>query len=502
MPTDTRTAARRSGKPIAAIVSQGIVAGSSLLLQLIAYFQLGEDGLGRFAVLFGILITVNSIQSGWLGDSLTVLDRFDPGIRRALVRSQLAIVGLVFVSTTILATFIGGIGDTTAVLFGIASVAWVVEETLRRLLIARRDFTNLVINDAAFAIGSFGLVGFVALTGGDFTIETLVLALLAGAVVAIGVGVVQLPSHELSRGLLGPSRMREMASFAVWRAAQIGLRPGSQTIVRFVIIAVASEAALGQLEAARLLLAPVLTVVNGADITGLYTPEAVESGAVETEEPQAAFGREPDEKAKLRFSTTKPADHDLTEFVNGVNAARVEAGTEPVEFDAKFQENWLGGLLSWVVLFGIIALFWVFILRRMGGPGQQVLNIGKNKATLGVGIVNLDRKPLAAGQDVLGAEGIAVDRVFHGGDQHAQLQRQAKRHDHMRKPHDSGCTTHVFFHQAHGATGLDIQPASVKTHALTYQGQLWPCVAPTHIQQARRARGGTANGMDHRKIGG
>jgi|GEM_PF-509277 len=276
MPTDSRSSSRRSGKPLAAVASQGIVAGSSLLLQLIAYFKLGEDGLGRFAVLFGILITVNSIQSGWLGDSLTVLDRFDPGIRRALVRSQLAIVGLVFVSTTILATFIGGIGDTTAVLFGIASVAWVVEETLRRLLIARRDFTNLVINDAAFAIGSFGLVGFVALTGGDFTIETLVLALLAGAVVAIGVGVVQLPSHELSRGLLGPSRMREMASFAVWRAAQIGLRPGSQTIVRFVIIAVASEAALGQLEAARLLLAPVLTVVNGAGVYLLptYTEQA------------------------------------------------------------------------------------------------------------------------------------------------------------------------------------------------------------------------------------
>ncbi|WP_218827659.1 ATP-dependent zinc metalloprotease FtsH [Rubricoccus marinus] len=124
------------------------------------------------------------------------------------------------------------------------------------------------------------------------------------------------------------------------------------------------------------------TVVNGADITGLYTPEAVENEVVETEEPQAAFGREPDEKARLRFSTTKPADHDLTEFVNTVNAAREEAGTEPVEFAAKFQENWLGGLLSWVVLFGIIAIFWIFILRRMGGPGQQVLNIGKNKATL------------------------------------------------------------------------------------------------------------------------
>ena len=124
------------------------------------------------------------------------------------------------------------------------------------------------------------------------------------------------------------------------------------------------------------------TVVNGVDITGLYTEAAVEAGAVQVEEPQGSFGREPDAKARLRFRTTKPADHDLTEYVNTINSAREEAGQEPIGFAAEFRENWLGGLLSWVVLFGLIAVFWIFILRRMGGPGQQVLNIGKNKATL------------------------------------------------------------------------------------------------------------------------
>ena len=266
--------AGRSGKPLAAVTSQGIVAGSSLLLQLVALWKLGDRGLGQFALLFGILITINSIQSGWLGDSLTVLDRFDPGIRRALVRSQLAIVGLVFGASTLLALPVGGVDRTTAVLFGVASAAWAIEETMRRLLIARREFHRLVVNDAAFALGSFGLVGFVLATGGTFELETLVLALLAGAVVAIAVGVMQLPTVELSRGILGRSQMREVASFAVWRAAQVGLRPGSQTIVRFAVVWVASEAALGQLETARLLLAPVLTVVNGAGVYLLPTYSA------------------------------------------------------------------------------------------------------------------------------------------------------------------------------------------------------------------------------------
>lgn len=264
-------AADRRSRPVAAILSQGIVAGSSLVLQLIALRELGTDGLGAFAVLFGILITINSVQSGWLGDSLTVLDRFDPGIRRALVRSQVTIVVLVFVFSTVLSLPVAGVDRTTAVLFGLASVAWVIEETMRRLLIARREFWKLVANDAAFACGSFGLVGFVLVTGGTFTLETLVVALLAGAIVSIGLGVTQLPTVELSRGMLGPSRMRDVASFAVWRSAQVGLRPGSQALVRAIVIGAASYEALGQLEAARLLLAPVLTVVNGAGVYLLPT---------------------------------------------------------------------------------------------------------------------------------------------------------------------------------------------------------------------------------------
>jgi O-antigen ligase len=267
---------RRSGKPLAALASQAIVAGSSLVLQIIAFRQLGPGDPGKFALLLGILVTVNSVQSGWLGDSLTVLDRFDPGIRRSLLRSQVAIILLVFGVTTVLALPISGVDRNTALLFGFASTAWALEETVRRLLIARREFNKLVGNDTAFAVGSFGLIGFVLATGGTFTLETLVLALLAGAVVAIGIGVVQLPAYELSRGMLGPSRMREVASFGMWRAAQVGLRPGSQTLIRAVVIIAASEVALDRLEAARLLVAPMLTIVNGAGVYLLptYTAQA------------------------------------------------------------------------------------------------------------------------------------------------------------------------------------------------------------------------------------
>ncbi len=175
---------RAASRPLGALISQGIVAAASLGLQLIAFSQLGAGGLGSFSLLFGILITVNSIQSGWIGDSLTVLDRFEPGYRRALIQSQVLAIGLTFVVTTVVSLPVGGVGLNTAVLFGLASTAWVIEETMRRLLIARREFWKLAANDAAFAIGSLTLVGFTILTDNQFTLETLILALFAGAVVA------------------------------------------------------------------------------------------------------------------------------------------------------------------------------------------------------------------------------------------------------------------------------------------------------------------------------
>ena len=261
----------RGTKPLGALVSQGVVAASSLVLSVIALRSLGASGLGAFSLLFGILTTLNAVQSGWIGDSLTVLDRFDPGYRRALFESQVLAVVIVGVVSTVLATYVGGVDNDTALLFGAASVMWILEETLRRIMIARREFWRLAANDGAFAAGSLGLLAVVAATGAAFTLQTLVVSVLAGAVVAFVVGIVQLPAVELSRGILARSRLRDLSSFAVWRAIQIGLRPGTQSLIRAMVAAAVSLEAVGRLEAARLILAPVLTVINGAGVYLLPT---------------------------------------------------------------------------------------------------------------------------------------------------------------------------------------------------------------------------------------
>ena len=56
---------------------------------------------------------------------------------------------------------------------------------------------------------------------------------------------------------------------------------------------------------------------------------------------------------------------------------------EPV-YDERY--NWFSGLLAWLLPIFLIVIIWLFIMRRMsggaGGPGAQIFNIGKSKATL------------------------------------------------------------------------------------------------------------------------
>jgi len=50
------------------------------------------------------------------------------------------------------------------------------------------------------------------------------------------------------------------------------------------------------------------------------------------------------------------------------------------------ERNWMAEIIPWIVLLGLFALVWFFVMRRvsggMGGGGGQIFNIGKSKAKL------------------------------------------------------------------------------------------------------------------------
>src|SRR5690606_20718302 len=127
---------RMKGKAVGAIAAQSVQALISFALQVLVARLLGIDDYGRFALLYGVVVLATGVVTGLVGDSLVVLDRADRRIRGALEATLLVVsVPLALVAGTIV-WITGFSSPVEALLFSVALVAFVVEEIVRRLLMA------------------------------------------------------------------------------------------------------------------------------------------------------------------------------------------------------------------------------------------------------------------------------------------------------------------------------------------------------------------------------
>ncbi|MGY1659983.1 oligosaccharide flippase family protein [Geodermatophilus sp. SYSU D00705] len=249
-------------RAVAAVVGQGTQAVAGLALQVAAARVLGAGGLAVFALVYGTLVLVTAVCSGLVGDSLTVLDRTDRGVRAGLhvwtlvVSAGAGLVGAV-------AALVSGLVPVWAgLLLGPACAAFIVEDTLRRLLMATGRYWSLAVVDTTSLVGAMTALGLAGATGG-ITLSSFVVALLAGQSAAAVVAWWLVPADERPRGPWRRPALRTVASFGVWRAAAQTIRPGSLTLLRVLVVAVAGAAAYGPLEAARVYTAPTLTLLAG-----------------------------------------------------------------------------------------------------------------------------------------------------------------------------------------------------------------------------------------------
>ncbi len=113
-----------------------------------------------------------------------------------------------------------------------------------------------------------------------------------------------------------------------------------------------------------------ITITNGSFISGEYSDKALKEGIVDTSEQEDDW--------QLGSSTTQ--NMFKTTMLEG-DEIRPVLDEHGVIYDVQIEEDWFGGILIWLIPIGLAILFWIFIFRRMN-PGQQVLNIGKNKASL------------------------------------------------------------------------------------------------------------------------
>jgi len=117
-----------------------------------------------------------------------------------------------------------------------------------------------------------------------------------------------------------------------------------------------------------------IVIKNGSYIEGKYTDKALSDGIVKApvQEQDQSFNLGGDDNSSyLRFRTTMLRGDDIRPVLDA----------NGVEYEISIEEDWFSGVFVWLIMIGLAVGFWVLILRRMN-PGQQVLNIGKNKASL------------------------------------------------------------------------------------------------------------------------
>lgn len=77
---------------------------------------------------------------------------------------------------------------------------------------------------------------------------------------------------------------------------------------------------------------------------------------------------------------------EIDQFSEDLEKAQADLAPEDrVKEEYDLRKNWGGEMLGWIIPLLLMFGIWIFIMRRMsgpGGPGGQIFNIGKSKATL------------------------------------------------------------------------------------------------------------------------
>jgi len=248
---------RRNG--LVSIVAQGTLTAGGFALQVLAARSLGVAGLGQFGLLYGSLVLATGLTSGFVGDSMIVLDRHEPAIRAALQNWLLLFSALCAVACFLVPWATGFVGLRTALAFGGATFVFLIEDAVRKLLIATMMFGRVVAID----ITSLVVMVVFVLLAPTVTLASLFLALMVGQLSAIAVGICLLPVGErwLARPL--PARHRAVAAYGLWRSLQQAVPPALLAVTRVIVIGTLGLAAAGELEAARIYTSPALLVVHG-----------------------------------------------------------------------------------------------------------------------------------------------------------------------------------------------------------------------------------------------
>ncbi|UDY35505.1 lipopolysaccharide biosynthesis protein [Dermatobacter hominis] len=250
-------------KVAAAISAEVVQSMTSFLLQIIAVRELSAAGLGVFALLYSCVVLSTAVTTGLVGDSLTVLDRHTERVRGGLQVVALGIACLGGLLACGISGATGLIEWDLAPIFGLATAIFVLEELIRRMLMASLRFWFVVAVDATCLVVTATWLTVFKVLDGELVMRDLLSSLVVAQLCGLLVGVVLLPRAERWWASMRHSEWRSVIHYGGWRAAQQGVRPAMMAAVRTIVIVAVGTTLFGELEAARVYAAPAMLIVNG-----------------------------------------------------------------------------------------------------------------------------------------------------------------------------------------------------------------------------------------------
>ncbi|MET4059033.1 hypothetical protein ABIB35_000562 [Arthrobacter sp. UYP6] len=245
-----------------AVAAQSSQALGAFLIMAVAARSLDLGSLGLLSVLYGLLVLSAATTSGFVGDSLTVLDRRSRSLRAGM---QLWLIVLCLTCAGIVPSVVWIMDLATApqaLLLGLAVAAYLLEDVLRRLLMACMLFRRIVVMDLSVIVASL-VVLLIADQSGELRVTSFLAAIATGQTAGAAVGIVMIPPTERTFVSLRGAQWRAVAAYGTWRAAQQSLRPALLTAMRSAVVLLVTFEASGALELARVYSAPAMLVVTG-----------------------------------------------------------------------------------------------------------------------------------------------------------------------------------------------------------------------------------------------
>jgi len=267
------------------IADQAILSGTSFAISVVVARLCGPAQFGLYVLANAALLMLRELQSGLVTGPMAVLGsmeddgRFSRYVSPLIWLQMLVCLGaaLVAVSASFIVRTMSPASPVPSVLkvLAVALLCLQAQEFCRRILLVRFRLIGFFINDGVFCVSQLAAVGcavWLRQAGhAKFSAADALLCQAGAGAVALFAGAFQVRPFITSRHLFRGEPLRMNWRFGRWNLLSSLCALAYQQTVYFVLAALAGAAAVAQLEAPRLIVAPFFVLIMGwSNIVGPF----------------------------------------------------------------------------------------------------------------------------------------------------------------------------------------------------------------------------------------